>query len=195
MPWAAAGFVTGLIHVVSGPDHLAAIAPLCADEPRRAHLLGGAWGLGHGLGILVAGGIVMLLRGLLPLEALSAFSERIVGVSLIGLGLWGFWRGRGRRSAMPASPHHVHASLGMGMVHGVAGSAHLLGALPALVLPTTAAAVGYLAAFALGSIAAMVGFSHALGRITERVQPGPQRAILTGTATFAIVTGCVWLTL
>jgi ABC-type nickel/cobalt efflux system permease component RcnA len=47
--------------------------------------------------------LALLLRGLLPLDAFSAWSERIVGVTLVVIGLWGL------RSALRTRIHaHVH---------------------------------------------------------------------------------------
>ena len=43
----AAGIVAGLIHVFSGPDHLAAIAPLAMKRQGRAWITGLRWGGGH----------------------------------------------------------------------------------------------------------------------------------------------------
>jgi hypothetical protein len=44
MTLAFAGFLAGFVHVLSGPDHLAAIAPYAVDGKRRA----GAQGFGGG---------------------------------------------------------------------------------------------------------------------------------------------------
>jgi hypothetical protein len=43
------GLFAGALHVLAGPDHLVALAPIAADKPRRALSLGLRWGLGHGL--------------------------------------------------------------------------------------------------------------------------------------------------
>src|ERR1051325_104325 len=86
------GFIAGLVHVFSGPDHLAAIAPLAAKGHRRAWRSGLHWGTGHALGVSVMGAGSLLLRGALPLDLISSWSERLVGVLLIGIGLWGFRR-------------------------------------------------------------------------------------------------------
>src|SRR5688572_31696388 len=89
--WAAimAGFSAGLVHVLSGPDHLAAVAPLALDKNRRGLRAGLQWGLGHCGGVLLMGLLALLFREVLPLESISSWAERLVGVLLIGVGAWG----------------------------------------------------------------------------------------------------------
>lgn len=215
-----AGVFAGLVHVLAGPDHLAAVAPIAADRPRRAWLAGTLWGSGHTVGVLAVGALALLLRGLLPLEAISSWSERLVGVALIGIGLWGLRQALLRRwhahphthetqdhlhlhyhapdesHEAPAAHVHVHMSLGMGVLHGLAGSAHVLGVLPSLALPTVPQSVGYLAAFGAGSILAMGLYGWTIGLLLSRLgraAVGAYRAFLTGTAAAAIAVGVVWL--
>jgi ABC-type nickel/cobalt efflux system permease component RcnA len=126
------------------------------------------------------------LRLALPLEAISEWGERIVGATLIALGVWGFRRLLGRRLHAHAHRHgdeehvhfHVHASgedhdapgahvhrhtaFGVGVLHGAAGASHLLGVIPGFALPGGEAAA-YLAGFAAGTVGAMTLFAAALG--------------------------------
>ena len=185
-----AGLAAGLIHVLSGPDHLAAVAPLSGGRD-RAWYAGFLWGLGHCGGVLAVGLLALALRGALPLEALSAWSERIVGVVLVGVGLWGFTRVlRG-----PIHAHvHVRAAAAIGVLHGLAGSSHVLGVLPALALPTTAASVGYLAGFGIGTVAGMSGFAFGMGLLGQAADaPRHRRWLLSASSAAAIVVGLVWL--
>jgi hypothetical protein len=91
---------------------------------------------------------------------------------------------------------HAHASFCMGVLHGVAGSSHFFGVLPALALPTPTAAILYIGAFGIGTIAAMTIFAAAVGSIAVRNLHGPRayRAMMTTAAVLAIVVGSVWLT-
>src|SRR5690242_1075835 len=89
---ASAGLLAGLVHALSGPDHLSAVAPLVVDVPRRRWLMGLFWGIGHSLGVWAVGLLALGLRGIFPVESVSSWSERLVGVMLIGLGLWGLHR-------------------------------------------------------------------------------------------------------
>ena len=55
-----AGLAAGLLHVFSGPDHLAAIAPLAADGDRGQWRAGLQWGIGHTTGVLLIGLLLLL---------------------------------------------------------------------------------------------------------------------------------------
>lgn len=181
----------GAIHVVSGPDHLAAVAPIAAESRRKAWEIGLRWGVGHAGGVLFIGLLSLLLRDWLPVEAISSWGERLVGVMLIGIGLWGARRAMSGRVHTHEHEHngekhvhihthdgatahshsneggmehrHTHAAFAVGTLHGVAGSSHFLGVLPALAFPTMTEAVWYLTAFGIGTVAAMVMFSSLVG--------------------------------
>ncbi len=84
---AITGFLAGTIHVWSGPDHLAAIAPLAVRKPGHGWVPGARWGLGHSSGVAVVGLLSLWLRDLLPVNLLSTWGERMVGVMLFGIGL------------------------------------------------------------------------------------------------------------
>src|SRR4029453_11586897 len=86
------GLIAGLVHVFSGPDHLAAVAPLSVAHREQTWTTGFRWGIGHAGGVLVIGLLSLLFRELLPLDLLSSWAERLVGVMLIGIGIWGFRR-------------------------------------------------------------------------------------------------------
>ena len=199
------GLLAGLVHALSGPDHLSAVAPLVVEERRRGWSTGLLWGLGHSVGVWGIGLLALALRGLLPVDRLSSVSERLVGAVLIGVGLWGLRRVWLARSPKEGSetPHHHHlparaslAALWIGTLHGFAGSSHVLGILPALALPSAAASFAYVAAFGLGSIAAMIAFSSALGLVALRLTAGGARAYQLLLATFSavsIVIGGWWL--
>src|SRR5213083_1406993 len=86
---ALTGLIAGTVHVWSGPDHLAAIAPLAVRRTRRAWAPGLRWGLGHSAGVALIGLLSLWLRDLLPVNLLSTWGERMVGVMLLGIGIWG----------------------------------------------------------------------------------------------------------
>jgi hypothetical protein len=209
------GVVAGLFHVVTGPDHLAAVAPLALDGRRRGWIAGWTWGFGHASGVVVIALLGVILRELLPpVSVLSAWSERLVGVALIGIGLWALMRcarvapGQHQHGEsvhnhvhVQAGPRwirrlgHPHASFCMGVLHGIAGSSHFFGVLPALALPSTSAAVLYITAFGVGTVAAMTIFAATIGSIAIRGVHGPRahRAMMSAAALLAIVVGGVWM--
>ena len=209
------GALAGLVHVLSGPDHLAAVAPLAIADRRRGWFAGCTWGVGHTAGVVSVAVLAVLLRDVLPpVEVLSVWSERLVGGALIAIGLWAL-----RRSAHVApAPHlhgglrhdhvhvqagprwlrrlgHAHASFCLGVLHGVAGSSHFFGVLPALALPTRSASLLYIAAFGLGTVAAMTAFAAVMGSAGTRASRGafPQRAMMFSAAVLAILVGGIWI--
>jgi hypothetical protein len=211
---ALTGALAGLFHVLAGPDHLAAVGPLAIEGRRRGWLAGWTWGIGHASGVVVVAALAVLLRDLLPpIETISAYGERIVGAALIGVGFWALRRTARVRPAphvhgatthdhlhVQAGPSwlrrlgHAHASFCLGVLHGVAGSSHFVGVLPALALPTRAAAMTYIAAFGAGTVAAMTAFAAAAGQVGSASQhPFTYRAVMTSAAVMAICVGSWWL--
>lgn len=209
------GAFAGLIHVLSGPDHLAAVAPLAAADQKRGWLAGWTWGAGHASGVALVAVLAVLFRDLLPpIDLISLWGERLVGVALIAVGFWAL-----RRSMyVHPTPHthgpvahehlhvrrgpawlrrlgHAHASFYLGILHGVAGSSHFFGVLPALALPTQAAALTYIAAFGVGSIVAMTAFAASVGVLGTRLPRGAwaQRTMMQAAAVLAFVVGGFWL--
>jgi len=191
---ALAGMAAGAMHVLAGPDHLAAVAPLASGARERGWRLGMRWGLGHAGGVALAGIAALLLRGVLPLDRLSSAGERLVGVVLIGIGLAGLYRAIG-----PRGPHvHAHgrAAFGVGVIHGIAGTSHLVGVLPALALPRAADGIAYLAGFGAGTVLAMVVFAQVVGQIARGCEgrgAGFYLGWLRSCCVLAIVTGGIWL--
>ena len=218
------GFVAGLVHVFSGPDHLAAIAPLSVNDREAAWLSGVRWGLGHASGVIMVGLLSLLLRGLLPVHWLSSWAERLVGVVLIGIGLWGLrkaFSGRmhvhehshdGRNHAhihvhdhqtahahAERAPHtHTHAAFAVGTLHGLAGSSHFLGVLPALAFPTPGQAAAYLAAYGVGTVVAMAGFASVVGALAKQFSFSGAKAysaLMSLCSLAALAIGGYWLLL
>jgi hypothetical protein len=199
------GLAAGSLHVVSGVDHLAAVLPLAVGRRGRAFLIGAAWGGGHSLGVAVIGLVGVLLRERLDLHRLSNWAEGAVGVMLVGLGLVAL-RGA-RRHMHPAEPgtapagdhagaRSLRTALAAGTVHGVAGGAHLLGVLPALVLGGWQEPVAYLAAFGLGTVGSMGAFALVLGHGGARLASrGPRavRRLSYAAGLTAMAVGLAWL--
>jgi hypothetical protein len=79
------------------------------------------------------------------------------------------------------------------VLHGVAGSSHFFGVLPALALPTAAASFSYIAAFGVGTVAAMTLFAAAIGGLSARGIALPHHRLMTATGIAAIAVGCVWI--
>ena len=210
------GALAGFVHVLSGPDHLAAVTPMAVAGRERGWVSGWTWGFGHASGVVLVAILAVLLRDVLPpINLISAWSERIVGAALIAVGLWALRRGTQMRPATHAHgvvSHrhmqiasgpgwlrrrgHPHASFCLGVLHGIAGSSHFFGVLPALALPSLSASLIYIGAFGVGTVAAMTGFAAAVGTAAVRLPNGalPQRGMMMTAAALAITVGTVWLT-
>jgi hypothetical protein len=195
-----AGVFAGLVHVVSGPDHLAAVAPLATTPGDRIRpwQAGVIWGVGHTSGVVLIGLLLIGFRSMLPLDAISAYSERLVGAALVALGVWAAFRARDfhRRDTRPHSHPGGGASFVMGTLHGLAGSSHLFGVLPALALPTQAGALFYLAGFGLGAVIAMTIFAAVVGILAMRAGRRSRHAFQTmlyACSLSAFLVGGFWL--
>jgi cytochrome c biogenesis protein CcdA len=215
---AITGIIAGVIHVWSGPDHLAAIAPLAVRKPTGSWSAGARWGVGHSVGVGVIGLLSLWLRHLIPKDLISQWGERLVGIMLIGIGYWALRKALrihahehehdGDRHVhlhahthniaheKPAAHVHTHAAVGIGILHGLAGSSHFMGVLTALAFPTNAQAVAYLIAFGAGTVVSMATFSWLIGLITSRWAIGSEkiyRRLMSACAVGAISVGCFWL--
>lgn len=217
-----AGLLAGAMHVVSGPDHLAAVAPLTLREWRKAWTLGLRWGLGHASGVIFLGLIFLLIRQQASIEAISSFSERLVGVALIVLGSWGIrqaLRNRvhahththngngsthvhihvhaaGHKPAEETAHFHSHAAFAVGGLHGLAGGSHLFGVIPALLLNSQGKTLLYLVSYGTGTVAAMICFAAVVGLINQRCMQAGQAAyqrFALGCSVAAALLGVYWL--
>jgi len=81
-----AGTLASMLHVISGPDHLAAVTPLVIETKRKAWKIGLFWGLGHLVGMLLIGVLFLLFKEYIPVESISKYSEQLVAIVLIGVG-------------------------------------------------------------------------------------------------------------
>jgi ABC-type nickel/cobalt efflux system permease component RcnA len=183
------GFVLGLKHAVEA-DHLAAVTTIVSERKSvlSSSLVGGLWGIGHTISLLVAGVVVILLQVRIG-ERTALALEFCVALMLIGLGLNAIrklWRGgrvhlhahqhfgrphahvhlHGEGSELAQHTHHGLSfggrSLAIGLVHGMAGSAALM----LLVLSTISSPLKgmlYIGVFGAGSIGGMMLMSALVG--------------------------------
>jgi ABC-type nickel/cobalt efflux system permease component RcnA len=107
-------FLLGMRHALE-TDHLAAVASLATRSRSLWHTVyqGAAWGLGHTVTLLVAGGICLAASIVIP-HRLERSLEVCVGVMLLGLGLEVLWRARRQNVHLHVHQHedgtrHLHA--------------------------------------------------------------------------------------
>ncbi len=183
------GFFLGLKHATEA-DHLAAVGTIVSERKSlwSSALIGGIWGLGHTISLIVAGFFVLLFN-----FQISEQTERIlefgVGIMLLFLGLNVLRKiSNGGKIHFHSHEHgareHVHPHLHeldkidadnthhglkfsprallIGMVHGLAGSAALM----LLVIPTIESrplGLIYIIIFGIGSIGGMMLMSFLVG--------------------------------
>ena len=94
-PSIVGGLLSGGLHAISGPDHLAALLPPSVGKPGWYGLkLGATWGLGHGVSAIFIGLCAYFLKGTMStqfniLQRLSKYAEAAVGFSLLVIGAIG----------------------------------------------------------------------------------------------------------
>ena len=207
------GFAAGAVHVVSGADHMVAMAPSSIKKPKVALTDGLAWGIGHSAGVLILSVLGILAKDIIDIELMSSYAEFLVGISLLIVG------GLAIKTSLKVNIHmhkhmhgeetshehfhfhspgnqlhrsHTHAATGLGVLHGFAGASHLVAVIPALALPFLGA-LAYLFAYLIGSVFAMgcvvLGISFATSKANKMFYPFLMRSI----GSLSIVIGIFWL--
>jgi cytochrome c biogenesis protein CcdA len=177
----------GLRHATD-PDHVVAVTTLVAGgrerAARSAARLGLAWGAGHALTLFAFGLPVLLFARALPATVERAAETAVAGLIVyLALRLLGRWR----RGELRFHEHpHAHASgrtplaaFGIGLVHGLGGSAGVGLVLVATIdsTPVAVAALAILATFTAVSMTSLTtGFgltlaSRPVRRAFDRLAP------------------------
>ena len=164
----------GLRHATD-PDHLAAMTTLVASGREKAARsgarLGAWWGLGHGVTLVVFGIPILLAERYLP-ERLQQGAETAVAVLIVFLALRLLVRWRHGYFDLHAHPHpdqdHRHGvrtpfgAFGIGLVHGMGGSAGV-GLLLLARIPDETVAVASLLLLALFTAVSMAVVTAGFG--------------------------------
>jgi len=145
----------GLRHATD-PDHLAAVSTLVVSgrerATRAAARLGAAWGLGHAVTLVAFGVPILLAERYLP-ELVQRGAETTVAALIAFLAVRLLVRWRHGAFAATAAGHDTHrhpartpaGAFGIGLVHGMGGSAGvgvlLLAAVPSQTLALVALVV------------------------------------------------------
>jgi ABC-type nickel/cobalt efflux system permease component RcnA len=179
----AVAVLLGLRHATD-PDHIAAVSTLVAGgrerATRRARELGLAWGLGHAVTLFAFGLPILLLDSYLP-ERVQQAAETAIAVVIVYLAVrlllrWRRGEYHSHEHAHGDAGHtHTHAkhdhrhprsrlgAFGIGLVHGMGGSAGV-GILLVASVESTALAVGSLVLLALFTAVSMTMLSGGFGR-------------------------------
>jgi len=193
------GVVASATHVMTGPDHLAAVTPLAIENKKKSWIIGISWGIGHTTGLLLIGGLFYLFREVFPVKIISEYSEVIVGAILIIIGIWAFYKLLNKNEHKHKAAKNIKAAVFVGILHGFAGIYHILIVLPALALPSQAEAVSYLVGFAAGTVIVMALFAWSLGSVSEKAASLNKNRFLKGFRIFggsaAVIVGIIWIIL
>ena len=218
-----AGALAGLLHVVSGPDHLVAVAPLAIHKPVLGVQVGISWGLGHATGVIALGLIGVVARTMIPVQRISSWSEVLVGGALVGIGAWALWQSRKmvlHRHAhahddvtiegTPPSHEHLHVHV-VDEQHTTAAHFHHMRGAYAVgtlhgaagtghlfgVIPALALSPArglmYLLAYALAAVGGMACFGAMLGSIGHRIDPRHLSIIMRICGGSAVGLGVYWI--
>jgi len=183
------GVLAGFVHVISGADHLIAMAPSAINSPKKALENGFSWGLGHSSGVLLLAFFAIFIKDITPLNKFSNIAEFLVGISLLIVGVIAIKNSF--QLSLHSHPHkhengfahrhyhfhikeqkknnkHSHALTGLGLLHGIAGGSHFLAVLPALALPVISA-IFYLISYLIGSLISMNLFTYLISFTTLNV--------------------------
>jgi hypothetical protein len=182
---------SGALHALSGPDHLLSLAPLSVGRRRGAWRVGLLWGIGHALGTLAAAAVLILALSAVHLEGVNLWAERVAGLALLGMGVWGLKR----RALSQGSQAVGRGVLTVGLVHGLTGAAALVLLLPAAVSGSGAFRALYLGGFAVGSTLAMAGLTAGLAALSRaRRMPAALGSQVPRVASaLSIALGGVWM--
>ncbi|KAJ4966203.1 hypothetical protein NE237_018052 [Protea cynaroides] len=184
------GFFAGCLHTLSGPDHLAALAPLSIGRTRlESAAVGALWGCGHDAGQVIFGLLFLLLKDRLHIEVLRTWGTRVVGITLLIIGAMGI-----REASEIPSPcvslengecdvnvlesletptagkkKVGFATFATGIIHGLQPDA-LMMVLPALALPSRMAGAAFLGMFLLGTVLAMGTYTMFIGSCSQALK-------------------------
>ncbi|KAF0902438.1 hypothetical protein E2562_016271 [Oryza meyeriana var. granulata] len=187
------GFLAGCLHTLSGPDHLAALAPLSIGRSRvESAAVGALWGCGHDAGQVIFGLLFLSLKDRLHIEVIRTWGTRVVGLTLLVIGALGIREAtevptpcvalenggdcstaaahRGPLDALPTTRKKItFATFATGIVHGLQPDA-LMMVLPALALPSRIAGAAFLGMFLVGTVVAMGSYTVLIGSCTEALK-------------------------
>lgn len=211
----ALGF--GIAHAFE-PDHMAAVSTFVASrpKPREAAFFGINWALGHGFSLFVIGSLLYFLRraaeNVQPQIFASGVLERVVGVVLIGLGAWTLYQVISGRATQHHAHGHFHdghfhshdqshgatehahspanrfASLGMGVLHGAAGTGAFVGQAVVSLSNSYGCVFLYTLLFSLGVLLAMGFYAGALGGLITAFEKRGQQALAAARVVTAVLT-------
>ena len=197
------GVLLGLRHATD-PDHIAAMTTLVASgrerATRSAARLGTWWGIGHGITLVLFGVPILLAERFVP-ERVQQGAETAVAVLIVFLAIRLLVRWRHGYFDLHAHPHpeqeHRHqvrtplGALGIGLVHGIGGSAGV-GILLLATIPSETVAVASLLLLALFTAVSMAVVTVGFGvTLSSRPVASASSAVVPALGAMSLAFG-VW---
>lgn len=207
------GLIAGLIHVLSGADHLIAMAPSSITRPKQAIKNSYSWSLGHSSGVVILAVLAILIKDIASINKISHFAEFLVGISLLVVGVYAIKNYFNLRIHYHSHEHkngiahqhmhihsknlkrynnHSHALKGLGLLHGFAGGSHILAILPALALPIPNA-LAYLIAYLIGSFISMNLFTCLISFTTLNAGQNFVKRLIAFAGGLSFSMGLFWI--
>jgi len=205
------GILSGGLHAITGPDHLAAVLPPSVGQPALVSMRTGAvWGLGHGISAVCLGIAAIILKDQMSsrfrfLERLSVFAESAVGFSLLFIGGLGIKEVRAmdsdsddKNGGKPVSGLVTNQAIfSNGLLHGLSldGAPSIA---PALAMKNWRAALWFLASYCLGTMVTMSVTAGIIGESSSRLveksnDPKLMKRLCYTSSLLAIIAGIFWI--
>ncbi len=186
-------------------------------KPREAALFGVRWAIGHGFSLFLIGSLLFLFRRAAekaqPALFASGVLDRFVGLVLVGLGVWTLWQVASSRATKAHAHGHFHdgrlhahgdhshgpdghthshqgglASLGMGILHGAAGTGAFVGQSVVSLSSSYAFVFFYTLLFSVGVLLSMAVYAGALGGLITTFEKRGQQALTAARVVTAVLT-------
>ena len=103
------GTAMGIVHALTGPDHMSALITVAVNGRLQAFWLGARWGVGHSAGLVLVTVVMLVLRDSFGvnesnlLEDVEVVMNWFVGLAMLGLGFWSYYRANKLRRAYLAT--------------------------------------------------------------------------------------------
>lgn len=196
---AAAGLFAGGLHSLTGPDHLAALAPMSMGRSSlAAAFLGGLWGFGHSVGQIGMGLLFIFCKSKIGgLDLIEQFASAAIGATLILIGFIGIREAKdyeGGDEVIKQKKIPLIPCFGTGFLHGLSPDA-ILPILPALTLSRNGS-LAFILCFVLGTIGAMATYTAFIGygsAALSKRSPAVTRKISMGSSFIALALGALLL--